>query len=136
MGRGSQSESSRDTAGDEIRVGDEHPTLIKRDSSVREVGDLVDVVPKLTIDVRRESGHPARSYAHSGRVCRIGSHSTNDLVLRDPAVSRFHCKLIFDEGVWRLQDGGSRNGTELDGVRVRDADLKAEGTIALGDSIL
>jgi transcriptional regulator with GAF, ATPase, and Fis domain len=99
------------------RSSDESPTVLKRDSSVRRARSIIDVLPKLAIE-----------------VCRIGTHSSNDVVLRDPAVSRFHCKLTRDGSVWRLQDNGSLNGTTLDGVRVRDAELGPEGTIALGDS--
>jgi transcriptional regulator with GAF, ATPase, and Fis domain len=119
------------------RLADEHPTTAKRDSTTtRAVRHIIDVVPKLTIEVRRESGHEPRAVVFEGRVCRIGTHSTNDLVLRDPSVSRFHCKLTCDDNGWRLQDNGSLNGTELDGVRIRDADLRGEGTISLGDSVL
>jgi transcriptional regulator with GAF, ATPase, and Fis domain len=109
--------------------------MVKRDSSVRMLRNLVDVVPRLTIDVKREGESGERHFMHQGELCRIGTHSSNDLVLRDPAVSRFHCKLTRDGQMWRLQDNGSLNGTTLDGVRVRDAEL-AEGTIALGDTVL
>jgi DNA-binding NtrC family response regulator len=114
----------------------ESPTVVKRDSvALRTVRKAVDVLPKVTIDVvgaEREE----RRVVHQGEVCRIGTHSSNDLVLSDPAVSRFHCKLTYDAAGWRLQDNGSLNGTWLDGVRVRDADLGDGGVIALGDSTL
>jgi hypothetical protein len=118
------------------RLPDEHPTSLKRDSSVRAVRHIIDVVPKLTIEVRREAGREPHVQVHQGHVCRIGTHSTNDLVLADRSVSRFHCKLTCDDSGWRLQDSGSLNGTELNGVRIRDADLRGQGTIVLGDSIL
>ena len=82
----------------------------------------------------REAQLGARGFVHQGEVCRIGTHSSNHLVLRDPAVSRFHCKLTRDGSIWRVQDNGSLNGTTLDGVRIRDAELAAEGVISLGDS--
>ena len=119
-----------------IGFADEHPTSLKRDSSVRAVRHIIDVVPKLTIEVRREAGREPHVQVHQGHVCRIGTHSTNDLVLADRSVSRFHCKLTCDDSGWRLQDSGSLNGTELNGVRIRDADLRGQGTIVLGDSIL
>ena len=120
-----------------VRMGDEHPTMLRRDSATilaaRAVGDPA---PKLFLEVRREPDKEARTVVHDGPVCRIGSHSSNDLVLADPSVSRFHCKLTHDEHGWRLQDNGSLNGTQLNGVRVRDADFTGEGTIALGDCVL
>jgi DNA-binding NtrC family response regulator len=118
------------------RLTDEHPTALRRDSGTRVVPPTVDVVPKLTLEVRRESGREPRVIVHEGPVCCIGTHSSNDLVLFDPSVSRFHCKLTCDGGAWRVQDIGSLNGTELNGVRVRDADFKGEGTLALGDCLL
>ena len=118
------------------RMTDEHPTALRRESGTRIVRPGVDVVPKLTLEVRRESGREPRVVVHEGPVCRIGTHSSNDLVLFDPSVSRFHCKLTCDGAGWRVQDSGSLNGTELNGVRIRDADLKGEGTLALGDCVL
>src|SRR5580658_2359950 len=93
---------------------DESPTVVKRDSGVLAPGNLIDVVPKITVDVKHECDHEPRRILHQGEVCRIGTHSSNDVVLRDPAVSRFHCKLTYEGGVWRLQDSGSLNGTTLD----------------------
>ncbi len=118
------------------RPADEHPTVVKRDSSVRKARGVIDVLPELAIDVEREGQHPARSVLHQGEVCRIGTHSSNHLVLRDPAVSRFHCKLTRDGSIWRVQDNGSLNGTTLDGVRIRDAELATEGVIGIGDTRL
>ncbi len=118
------------------RLADEHPTALRRDSGVLAAIPFVDVVPKITLEVRRESDREARVVVHEGSVCRIGTHSTNDLVLFDPSVSRFHCKLTFEGKGWRLQDNGSLNGTDLNGVRIRDADLSGEGVIALGDCVL
>ena len=87
--------------------------------------------------IEREGGMPAqRSIVHDGDVCKIGSHASNDVVLRDPMVSRFHCRLVREDGVWRLRDSGSMNGTRLDGVRVRDADILSEGALAIGESVV
>src|SRR5450432_428049 len=121
------------------RLADEPPTAISRDSAVRAMRRIIDVVPKLTLEVCREplaAADGPRTVVHDGKVCRIGTHSTNDLVLRDPSVSRFHCKLTFGDKGWRLQDNESLNGTKVDGVRVRDADFASEATLALGDCIV
>ncbi len=115
------------------------PTVAKRDSSVQAVRRLVSVeVPRLTLTVERERGATVsgRAVVHDGEVCRVGTHASNEVVLSDPAVSRFHCRIVREAGVLRLKDIGSLNGTSLDGVRVRDADLHAGAKIQIGDSIV
>jgi transcriptional regulator with AAA-type ATPase domain len=121
-------------------AGDGPPTMLKRDEqSVATVRQLIDTVaiPRLQLTVERESGKAtSRTVLYDGDLCRIGTHSSNDLVLQDPAVSRFHCRLVREEGAWRVRDWGSLNGTKLETVRIRDADLPVDATLALGDSIV
>jgi two-component system response regulator HydG len=101
---------------------------------VRQLVDTVSI-PRLSLTLAREGGKPvSRSVLFDGDLCRIGTHASNDLVLTDPAVSRFHCRLLREEGVWRVRDWGSLNGTKLDGVRIRDADLSDGALLTLGDS--
>ncbi len=64
--------------------------------------------------------------------CAIGSDRTNDLVLEDPTVSRFHCELELGSGVATVRDLSSRNGTIVDGVRVLAAFLRVGSVLALG----
>ncbi len=104
--------------------------------TVRQLGETV-AVPRVTLTIEREGGIATqRTIVHDGDLCKIGSHASNDIVLRDPMVSRFHCRLVREDGMWRLRDSGSMNGTRLDQVRVRDADLAGEGVLHLGDSIV
>ena len=64
--------------------------------------------------------------------CQIGSHSLIEVVVNDDTVSRFHCEVNVDlAGAW-LKDLGSSNGTEVDGVRVREAALRDGSAIKLG----
>jgi transcriptional regulator with GAF, ATPase, and Fis domain len=105
--------------------------------SVATVRQLIDTVaiPRLSLTVDREAGKPSsRTVFFDGDFCRVGTHSSNDLVLQDPAVSRFHCRLVREEGAWRVRDWGALNGTRLEGVRIRDADLPPDATLTLGDS--
>jgi DNA-binding NtrC family response regulator len=107
--------------------------------SIHTVRQLIEsvAVPRLALAIEREGGMPVqRTVVHDGDLCKIGSHASNDIVLRDPMVSRFHCRLVREEGTWRLRDSGSMNGTRLDGVRVRDADLADGGVLQIGDSIV
>ncbi|HVY49573.1 MAG TPA: sigma 54-interacting transcriptional regulator, partial [Minicystis sp.] len=95
-------------------------------------------IPRLELVVEAEGGrHQDRRVIEQGELCRIGSNASNDLVLADPLVSQFHCRLRMAEGTWRVVDLGSRNGTRVDGVRVRDADLPLpECRIEIGNSVL
>ncbi|WP_437289551.1 sigma 54-interacting transcriptional regulator [Sorangium sp. So ce406] len=98
----------------------------------------VVAVPRLELCVEREAGKPAnRSMVLDGDFIRVGSHPSNDLVLADRAVSRFHCILERVRSTFRLTDVGSRNGTYIAGVRVRDADaVLPECRIELGESVV
>jgi DNA-binding NtrC family response regulator len=105
--------------------------------TIHTVRQLIETVaiPRLTVAIEREGGIAVqRTIVHDGDLCKIGSHASNDIVLRDPMVSRFHCRLVREAGAWRLRDSGSMNGTILSGVRIRDADLVTEGILQVGDS--
>src|SRR6188508_3231427 len=75
--------------------------------------DRVEVeTPRLVIQIERECGRSApRTIKHDGETCRIGSAATNDVVLADPTISRFHCSIQRENGRWRVVDTGSTNGT-------------------------
>lgn len=67
--------------------------------------------------------------------CQIGSHSLNEVVVDDETVSRFHCEVRLDRtGAW-LKDLGSSNGTEIDGIQVREAALRDGSAIKLGPTV-
>ena len=48
----------------------------------------------------------------------IGRSADNAVVVHDEGVSRYHARLLFDNGSLWLQDAGSRNGVFVNGVRV------------------
>src|SRR5688572_64379 len=94
-------------------------------------------LPRLRIVIERERGTTsARTIVHDGEICRIGSHASNDLVLDDPTISRFHCRVQREGGAWRIVDTGSRNGTRIHGVKVLTAEIETELVVSIGDSIL
>ena len=76
------------------------------------------------------------TWESKGASCSVGSHETNDLVVEDGTVSRFHCEIHVDaEGV-RIKDTRSRNGTVVDGVHVVEAFLRTGSRIRLGRTVL
>ncbi|MEM9693235.1 MAG: sigma 54-interacting transcriptional regulator [Myxococcota bacterium] len=95
-------------------------------------------VPRISLHITREGGRDTeRVVTVDGTSCRIGSHASNDLVLDDPQVSRLHCLLERTDRGWQIVDRGSLNGTRVNGVAVRDADLPPPSPrIELGRSVL
>jgi DNA-binding NtrC family response regulator len=83
-----------------------------------------------------EGPRAGEEWAASGDRASIGSHESNDLVLDDPTVSRFHCEVTMTPEGPRLRDLGSLNGTVLDGVAVFDALLRDGATLAMGASVV
>ena len=91
----------------------------------------------LRLDLEREGGAATERTLSVERDCvRIGVHASNDLVLTDDQVSRFHCILTHERGRWRVVDSASRNGTVLNGVAVRDAYLPPDARLEIGQSIV
>ena len=72
----------------------------------------------------------------AGRELAIGADPSNHLVLSDPHVSRFHCRILADDRGYRLVDAGSANGTFVAGVRVRDVYLPEPARIEVGETTL
>jgi two-component system, NtrC family, response regulator GlrR len=65
-------------------------------------------------------------------LLRAGSAESNELVIKDPSVSRIHFEISAEpEGV-RLRDLGSTNGTFVDGFRVLGIYLRSGSRIRLG----
>lgn len=66
----------------------------------------------------------------------VGSAASNDVVVDDPTVSRFHCEIVRDVRGLVLTDVGSKNGTFAEGVRVLSAILEPGATVRAGDTAL
>ncbi|MCA9678577.1 MAG: sigma 54-dependent Fis family transcriptional regulator, partial [Myxococcales bacterium] len=66
----------------------------------------------------------------------IGSDPSNQLVLADPKVSRFHYRIVADDHGLRLVDRGSANGTFVAGLRAREVYLADGARLDLGDTTL
>ncbi len=70
-----------------------------------------------------------KSFDSSSDRVQIGSHPSNQIEVQDRTVSRFHCEVFVDrEGRAWVKDLGSRNGTRVNGIRVREAEL-ADGMV-------
>lgn len=66
-------------------------------------------------------------------VLRVGRAPACELVLDHPSVSRLHAELQGDGGDWRLLDLGSKNGSFVDGIAIRDVPLRRACWLRFGD---
>ena len=66
----------------------------------------------------------------------LGRDPTNALAVADASVSRKHCLLRQEEdGRFQIKDLASRNGTQVNGVAVKEQWLRHGDQIATGDSV-
>lgn len=59
-------------------------------------------------------------------IIKIGRATTNDVVLSSPVVSRYHLKLSYLFGQWRIDSFGA-NGTYINGNAIHMAWIHADG---------
>ena len=77
----------------------------------------------------RSVGFP---FGDGGRAINAGAHPDNDIVLPFRGISRFHFTLVREDGSWVLRDLESRNGTRVNGERIRERALVLGDRIAVG----
>lgn len=90
-----------------------------------------------TATVRIENGASAgRTFNITADGARIGRSSKNDIILSDPLLSRFHCRLfIKDGGLW-VTDLGSANETLLNDRPITEVPAHKGSCITIGDTVL
>jgi pSer/pThr/pTyr-binding forkhead associated (FHA) protein len=68
------------------------------------------------------------------RPFTVGRDPGNDIILRDPKVSRHHAEIVFERGFFVLHDLASANGTYVNAKRVRVAPLTHGAKLRMGNS--
>lgn len=63
----------------------------------------------------------------------IGRHASADIRLTDLSVSRYHALLTVSGGLWRITDIGSKSGVYINGNLVKEAVLRENDVIMLGN---
>ena len=66
----------------------------------------------------------------------IGRGLGNDILIEDPQVSRYHARLVFEEGSLVLYDLRSRNGTRVNSEKISSCPIKGDEAIMIGAAIL
>jgi DNA-binding NtrC family response regulator len=88
---------------------------------------------QLVVEAGPETG---RTFVSEGDRVAVGTHESNQLVLTDRTVSRFHCDVSLEQDRVVVRDLQSRNGTLVDGVPVREALLADGRELTLGETHL
>jgi hypothetical protein len=71
-----------------------------------------------------------------GRVMTIGRSDGNSIVLQHGTISKRHGRVWYEQGRYRYEDVGSRNGSSLNGRRTHGILELADGdTLALGEVV-
>lgn len=83
-----------------------------------------------------EPSKPPRAVPFRSESLNVGASDKNDLVLQDSFVSSRHIKLTCRDGQVRVFDLGSTNGTFVNGVKVKEAELEEGQVLKLGQSEL
>lgn len=68
------------------------------------------------------------------RPFTLGRDPGNDIILRDPKVSRHHGEIVFERGFFVLHDLSSANGTYVNGKRIRVAPLTHGARLRMGNT--
>ena len=68
------------------------------------------------------------------RPFTVGRDPGNDIILRDPKVSRHHAEIVFERGFFVMHDLASANGTYVNGKRVRVAPLTHGAKLRMGNT--
>jgi transcriptional regulator with GAF, ATPase, and Fis domain len=97
----------------------------------------LDVTSVRRFTLRVIEGPDAGALAASeGDRMSIGTHPSAQFCLTDRTMSRFHCEIELSGGRALIRDQGSRNGTRVDGVLIKEAYLRRGALIALGRNVV
>ncbi|HUJ29812.1 MAG TPA: FHA domain-containing protein [Candidatus Acidoferrum sp.] len=89
-------------------------------------------MPRLHI---QHTGEGPRVFELLGdRPISIGRAKSSTLVLDDPSVSRVHAVILANpDGSWQIVDRDSSNGVKVNGAKVKEAALRPDDEITLGE---
>jgi predicted component of type VI protein secretion system len=89
-------------------------------------------MPKVTILSGHGTGH---EYPISEEAV-LGRQSDNAVPLQDTKVSRHHTRIFYKDGLYYIEDLGSRNGTLVNGESVKMQTIASEDRIQIGETLL
>ena len=88
------------------------------------------------LELRRREAQKDYYYPLEADEILLGRHSSADIQLKDPSVSRYHAVMTVTGGVWTITDLNAKSGTFVNEQRVRQKKLAAGDCIRLGNAKL
>jgi len=79
---------------------------------------------------------PERAFPLLPRTYTIGRARQNDICLPEPSVSKFHARLVHEEGRFTIEDQGSLHGVYVNAAKVPRATLSTGDVVQLGNLTL
>jgi diguanylate cyclase (GGDEF)-like protein len=99
-------------------------------SSARASQEVAPPVPLQRTVVKVLTGPEAgRIYVVTTDTLVVGRASTCDLLIDDSSLSRQHCRIRKTNGVYFVEDLESRNGTQVNGMRIKAPVLLQDGAL-------
>jgi len=92
--------------------------------------------PLARLDVVHGPGLSQSSYSIPPTGLTLGRSETRDVVIPDPASSRHHCSIFYQDGQYILRDMGSANGVFINAYRVKESILTDGDQIQVGNTEL
>ncbi|UCG14276.1 MAG: cyclic nucleotide-binding domain-containing protein [Deltaproteobacteria bacterium] len=83
-----------------------------------------------------DSGSTQKSICPLSGVTTIGRAGDNIIVIPGATVSRHHARVVFEGGIWEIEDLGSANGIVVGGERVKRAILEPGKIYQLGRTVV
>lgn len=92
--------------------------------------------PAKRLEVTVPEEFPGRRWILDRKGLTFGSDPSNDIVLSDPYVSRFHMRLVLEQGRCMVYDLGSRNGVFLGPQKIREGEVQVPGQAKVGQTVV
>jgi hypothetical protein len=111
---------------EEIEVGDESDDEIEL-----EMGEA-----RQAVLIYSEGNDDEQVYPFVDDVLRLGRGRDNDIqVKNDSKVSRYHCRVVYKEDKYFIEDNKSANGTLVDGATIGEQQLFGGEELTIGETI-
>ncbi len=126
----------QDVLGSEVKaVGEDFPNL--------GFGDQLDVLPPLAEEparaallIRNLGQNDEQRYELRDTVTSIGRGRDNQIQIKDDTkVSRYHCRVLQEQGAYFVEDNNSSNGTMVNGELITRRKLEGGEDITIGETV-